>query len=234
MTNVKSFLIVLFSPLLLCCEHQLKVDHGVAVEDDNAVIFSKVVPAELSSKGHFEKEYFVVRRIDTSAFSFFVIKNLTTGRVSIELRRSEQKVHGSFSIADSVAVREKVASRNISFPGYDTQIEELKLIMRDASFDFDFDSLRVIAFDLFSFPDYSEKLAEKYILANGRRFDNNSSAKVIELMEPSLLHELNTILSDYFLLIEKVSIDGLAYDELPRGVNMLYGRVICAIGSKKH
>lgn len=235
MRNVLSHLVILFSLLSVCCSHPTDVNHKndlteVAEKDNDMVIASKVVSAELAAPGYFDKEYFAVRKGDTSAFSCFVTKNLSTGKLSIELRTSEQKTPDTFSTADSATVSEKAGSGNIFFTDYKTQMEELKLIIRDISSEFDLDSLRHITFNLSGFPDYSKKLFEKYVEENGGVFDNSSSARVIELMKPGLLQELNMIISGDFLSINKVAVDGLAFAGLPGRNNMLYGSVICEVG----
>lgn len=184
-------------------------------ENPDTIVVSRMIPSEISGSDYMEKEYFIVISEDTSGFSCIISKNKIKGNLSIRCDFSRyRKVSDPFSLEDSAAVSESGSEKSKLYfvPKYKEQVNELKLILEQAAKGLDLSKLNYFTFGMNSFNSFSQNITKQYISLYGEHFRNDSNEKVVDLIKKStLVVDLNRILLPYSLIINEISLDGLAY-----------------------
>ncbi|GAB2983301.1 hypothetical protein GCM10027049_20470 [Mucilaginibacter puniceus] len=168
----------------------------------------------MSTPDYIEKEYFVITKNDTSNYSCFITENKNTGKVSINYRNTPNgKTPAIIAAGDSAAVEEKALPQYSNHKlTYNGQIEEIRLIMKRASKDYNFSKLHFLRLMMSSIKGLPQNLLKQYITKYGENFGSGSNQKAVELIENSqVTADLKSILSQYSVTIDDISIDGLAY-----------------------
>lgn len=202
--------------ILLKCNFRTNVESATQAtesstfkEEFDTIITSKIIPSEISGPNSVMREFYVSYGNNTSAFSCLIAENVINKKISISYNYKTTFVNLKDSA--TIAVSDSMRKRWL-IPTYNQQMGEIKIILAEASKEFDLSKLNTLRLGMLSIEGLSNKLMEEYIKKFREKFKSNSNLKVADLIKNSqFTSDLNTILSPYSLLINKVYVDGLTY-----------------------
>lgn len=156
-----------------------------------------------------EKEFFVIINNDTSLNSIFInSKEKLTAKFS---KGSSKKISTEL-LADSSAISTNLVDLNkyhsISYP---EQMTNIKLLICGISKEFELKEMVSFSFSMTDIPSFSEDISRLYFSKNGIKLFPQKNTEIIDMIkESNFFHDLNIILSQHEIMVDKVFIDGLA------------------------
>ncbi|NNU34168.1 hypothetical protein HK413_08460 [Mucilaginibacter sp. S1162] len=120
----------------------------------------------------------------------------------------------SFSPEDTPAtVKGNPIMKSYYKSNYSNQIKELKLILKQASKEYDLNKLSAIRMTISSVNGLSDDILEKYYREQSEPINFKSNHNLADIIAKSQLKtDLTNILSPYSVTINGTSLDGLLYD----------------------
>lgn len=158
-----------------------------------------------------EKEYFVIINNDTSLNSIFINSN-SKERLTAKFSKGSNKKISTELFADSSAISFNMEDLNEYHSiSYNEQMNNIKLLLCEISKEVELKGMVSFSFSMTDIPSFSEDISRLYFSKNGIKLIPQKNTEIIDMIkESNFFQDMNLILSQHKIMVDKVFIDGLA------------------------